>query len=304
MNGNILEIQHFSVHDGPGIRTTIFFKGCQLHCLWCHNPESIRMSLGELSFVPGKCVHCGSCFQKCPVGAHMIENEIHKIDRNRCKRCGICAENCIGGALEISGKQVAAEQIIAEVSRDMPYYRESGGGVTLSGGEPMMQKEFVKELLRLCAEKNIHAVLETNLCYPYEWLDGIREHVDIFFADWKESDSERHRAYTGSGNEMIYHNIKRLCEDGCEVLLRCPIIPGYNDRLDHFKRISEITKEFPQLIGAELLPYHRLGLGKIEKYGLAGIIEYVEAEEPTKEIVDGWIDLCRRYGGRIINEKG
>ena len=302
-NGIVFEIQHFTVHDGPGIRTTVFLKGCQLRCLWCHNPESILPAEGELAFLPGKCVGCGQCFRVCPEQAHFMENGVHRIDREKCVRCGRCAEVCIGNALSLSGRRMTPEQVFAEVCGDLPYYRESGGGVTISGGEPLMQPEFVKELLELCKTRKIHTAIETNLCYPYSRLDGIREQVDLFLVDWKESDSRRHKEYTGMGNEQIYDNIRRLCRDGHSVLLRCPIIPGYNAREDHLKRIAGLTQEFPELLGAELMPYHSLGVGKIDKFGLEGKIRYIRAEEPSRETVRQWIAQCAAWGGRIINEK-
>lgn len=302
--GNIFEIQHFSVNDGPGIRTTVFLKGCQLKCIWCHNPESIDKRYGELAFVSSKCIECGNCFKVCPKGCHRIEDGIHIIHRDQCVFCGKCVNLCPGRALSIcADREWDTREVLEEVLRDKSYYEESGGGMTLSGGEPMMQADFVRELASKAKRKNINIAMETNGCYDFSLLNGIKENIDHFLIDWKVSDPEKHKAYTGARNEMVYRTIKSLHDEGRDVLLRCPIIPGYNDSEDHFRKIAEMTREMPGLRGAELLPYHSLGVNKIEKFGLQDRVEYIVSTSPPKEQVDQWIDRCISYGGRIINEK-
>ena len=304
MRGNIFEIQHFSVHDGPGIRTTIFLKGCQLRCLWCHNPESIQERPGELAYVDSKCVGCGTCFAVCPEHCHHMEAGRHVIDRYSCTFCGKCAHLCAGKALSLYGERgVSADAVMREVMTDKRYYEESGGGITLSGGEPMMQAGFVRELAAMAKNKGIHVAMETNACYNYRLLDGIKDKVDLFLIDWKVTDSKKHEKYTGAPNKKIYENIRRLHDEGRKILLRCPIIPGYNDTEDHFEKIAQMTRELEGLIGAELLPYHNLGVGKIEKFGLEGQIDYIIAQKPSKETLNRWIDICTAHGGRIINER-
>ena len=297
-----MEIQHFTIHDGPGIRSTVFLKGCQLRCLWCHNPESVLHDKGNLAFLASKCVGCGTCIKVCPQKAHVMENGVHRLDRNTCVLCGKCAQFCAGDALAVNVTTMSPQHVADEVLRDVSYYRESGGGVTLSGGEAMLQRQFVRELIDILKQHDIHITIETNLSYPYQWLDEIRNKVDLFLVDWKESDEQRHKEYTGAGNQQIYENICQLHKDGHKVLLRCPIIPGYNDREDHFRRIAELTQEFPDLIGAELLPYHAMGVGKIEKFGLEGELSYIVAEEPAKETVARWLEQCREFGGRMVNQ--
>lgn len=301
LKGTIFDIQHFSVHDGPGIRTTVFLKGCQIRCLWCHNPEGLSLRAHELSYVPGKCIGCALCVAACPVHAHAIEDGVHSIDWARCVRCGRCAEACPTRALTLCGREVEAEEVIREVEKDRAYYRENGG-MTISGGEPMMQQAFVLRLAELAKQAGLHVAIETNLCYNASWLDDVKAHVDLFLVDWKESDPEKHRAYTGVSNDQVLANIEKLHGEGRSVLLRCPIIPGFNDREDHFRRIAELTLRFPGLIGAEILPYHNLGVSKTVRFGLKGEFEAISLEAPRSETVQAWIQYIRDCGGRLINE--
>ena len=304
MSGRVFEIQHFSVHDGPGIRTTVFLKGCQMKCVWCHNPESIEKRSGEFAFVKTKCAGCGLCFQICPQGCHRMENDEHVIDRDKCIFCGKCIGLCPGKALSVCAERDwEAEEVMQEVLKDKSYYQESGGGMTLSGGEPMMQPEFVKELTCSAKRNGIHVVVETNGCYDVELLNGIKENVDLFLIDWKISDDKLHKTCTGHSNNKVYRTIKSLHDEGKKILLRCPIIPGYNDTEEHFRKIAEMTCQMPGLLGAELLPYHSLGVNKIEKFGLQERVKYIVASPPSKDQVNGWIDRCRSFGGRIVNEK-
>ena len=301
MPGTIFEIQHFSVHDGPGIRCTVFFKGCQMRCLWCHNPESIPTRPRELSFVESKCIGCGACFKLCPVNAHEMRDGRHQIHRDKCTLCGKCADTCPPKALTMLGREATAQEVIDEVLRDKAYYGQEGG-MTLSGGEAMLQRNFVRELFALAKAEGINTALETNLAYDYSLLDGVKDNVDLFLVDWKESDPEKHLLYTGVPNDRIYKNIGRLHEEGRSTLLRCPIIPGLNDRSDHFLKIAELTKEFPELLGAELLPYHSLGISKNSRFGLSDLVETVSSRTPSDAEVAGWVAFIREHGGRVINE--
>lgn len=199
------------------------------------------------------------------------------------------------------GRVAEATDVIAEVLKDRAYYRDNGG-FTISGGEPMMQREFVKELLQLAKAENLNTALETNLHYDCAQLDGIRENVDLFLADWKETDPEKHRMFTGVRNERILENFRRLHNDGAKVLIRCPIIPSYNDREDHFRKIAQLTQEFPNFVGAELLPYHNLGVSKIARFGLKDEFDAINVEPPAPETVKQWVDFVRSLGGRLINE--
>lgn len=300
--GRVADIQHFSVHDGPGIRTSVFLKGCNLRCLWCHNPENILFRDRELSFVPARCIGCGYCFRVCPNGCHFMDGNEHKIDWSKCIHCGKCAAECYTKALTIVGREATAQQVVDEVLRDKMFYETSGGGITLSGGEPMLQPDFVREILRLSKEHGLHTALETCGVYPYERLDGIREFVDLFLFDYKATGSELHRHCTGVDNHFVLENLGKLYADGHDVLIRCPIIPGKNDTDEHFRAIAELTLRYPRFQGAELLPYHRLGVSKIARFGLAGQLPHEEFETPDKATVQRWIDTVRAYGGRLVNE--
>ena len=301
--GKVFDIQHFSFDDGPGIRTIVFLKGCQMHCLWCHNPESLDGQRSEMAFVPSKCVGCGYCFKVCPNGCHYMENGKHIIDREKCTFCGKCTRLCAGNALSIcADKNWSVEEVLAEVEKDRSYYEESGGGMTISGGEPMMHPQFVAELAAEAKRRGISVAMETNGCYDFSLLDGIWENIDVFLIDWKESDDEKHIAYTGCSHKKVYENIQKLHDLGKKIILRCPIIPGYNDEKSHFKKIAELTQEFPNLIGAELMPYHSMGVSKIERFGLEERVKYIVSEPPEKETQKKWLEICRSYGGRMLNE--
>lgn len=302
LTGRIAEIQHFSIHDGPGIRTSVFLKGCNLRCLWCHNPENILARDRELSFVPARCIGCGYCFRTCPNGCHVMVNGEHRIDWSKCVRCGKCAAECYPKALTTTGRIADAQEVVDEVLRDAMFYETSGGGITLSGGEPMLQPDFAREILKLCKGHGIHTALETCGVYPYSRLDGIKEFVDLFLFDYKATGAELHKQCTGADNRLVLENLEKLYADGCNVLIRCPIIPGKNDSEEHFKAIAELTIKYPRFQGAELLPYHRLGVSKISRFGLGGLLPHEEFETPDKAAVQRWIDCVRAYGGRLVNE--
>jgi len=225
----------------------------------------------------------------------------HCLDRENCTRCGECTQDCPTKALSLCGREAEAAEVIEEVLRDKAFYR-SNGGLTISGGEPMMQRAFAEELARLGKQAGLHVALETNLCYPYEWLNEIKNNVDLFLADWKETDTSKHKEFTGLGNEDILRNISRLHDEGFAILLRCPIIPGYNDRKDHFDRIAEMTITMPKLLGAEILSYHNLGVSKNDRFGLAGEIKTIRLEQADAGTVDAWIKYIRDQGGRLVNE--
>ena len=299
LTGRIFEIQRFSIHDGPGIRTTVFLKGCPLRCLWCHNPESRRPE-SQLSFMPDKCIGCGYCLKTCSRGAHKLVDGKHVLDRKVCVVCGDCTRECYAGALELVGKDVTVQAALDEVLRDRPFYDNSGGGITLSGGEPLLQIEFSAALLQAAKTAGLHNCIETCSQVDYERIERVRPFVDLFLCDFKETDPARHREFTGVSNDRILANLRRLHASGAAMRLRCPIIPGLNDRDDHFAGIAALAKELKNCEGVELMPYHRLGESKLDRLGLRDIPRAV-SQPPERDTVNGWIAKLTGLGVRVLN---
>jgi pyruvate formate lyase activating enzyme len=291
--GTVFDIQRASLHDGPGIRTTVFLKGCPLNCPWCHNPEALSFLPG-LFFFPEKCTACGACAGACDENVHHIDGEIHNISFSLCNQCGKCVEVCSQGALRITGSVMSVEEVMAEILADVDFYNNSGGGMTLSGGEPLSQFSFSLELLKCCRKANITTCIETSGYLPAEQFGQILEYTDILLFDYKISGSEEHKKYTGLSNEMILINLDIAYNSGIPVILRCPVIPGINDTDLHFKAISSLNRKYPGLKGIEILPYHNLGNNKRISIG----------QEPTlnglgttgKVLATEWIDRLITLG--------
>ena len=265
-NALIFNIQRFSVNDGPGIRTTVFIKGCPLNCLWCHNPES-KSKAPQLMYSSDKCVLCGGCVACCESEAHSISDGRHTISRDLCIGCGRCSEICPYSALEMCGKEMAPTEVLYEVKKDQVFYETSGGGVTLSGGEPLYSFDFSFELLKLCKENGLHTAVETCGFAPRERVERIAQYVDLFLFDCKETDPVLHKSYTGVDNSLILSNLALLDSLRKEIVLRCPIIPGYNDRTDHLLGIAALAEKYESVSGIDVEPYHPLGESKSEKLG-------------------------------------
>jgi len=299
VTGNIFDIQRFSLHDGPGIRTTIFMKGCPLRCLWCHNPESISPAQ-LLSFISDKCIGCGWCFESCPQKLHTMENNKHFIDRKKCNVCGKCTEKCYANALELVGKEITVEEVMQEVLADKIFYENSGGGMTLSGGEPTMQPDFSLALLKSAKEEEIHTAVETSSFCKFELLQKFSEYTDLFLCDYKESNPQKHKEFTGVENTVIIENITKLYTLGKTIRLRCPIIPGLNEREEHFRGIAALFNEIPNCEGVEIMPYHRLGEGKKFRFSedLPGGGSY---ETPAKETVEKWKEQLSALNVKIYD---
>lgn len=300
MKGTVFNIQKFCINDGPGIRTTVFLKGCPLSCLWCHNPES-KAAKPELMYDVRKCIMCGKCATVCPSGCHSFSEEKgHIFDREKCISCGKCEEVCYSSALEMAGKLREAEDVIAEVMKDKAFYDNSGGGMTLSGGEPMLQFDFAYELFRLAKEKGLHTCIETCGYAPSENYRKIAPLVDIFLFDYKETDPLRHKEYTGVTNELILDNLRMLDEMGAKTVLRCPIIPTLNDREDHFKGIADTANSLKNVLEINIEPYHPLGSGKSAMLGKKYALD--ELTFPSDDTVKEWIEKISKMTSLTVKK--
>jgi len=277
--GTIFDIKHFAVHDGPGIRTTVFLKGCPLSCLWCHNPESISPG-PQLLFTPSKCIGCGYCFEACPEGVHRTVDGSHVIDWERCQTHGECVDGCYAGALEMAGYEATVEEVMEEVLRDRTFHATSGGGVTLSGGEPLAQHEFSAALLRAAKAEGLHTALDTSGHAPWSRLDGIQRHVDLVLYDLKHMDPKRHEELTGVSNDLILENLRSLDRLGKATWIRIPLIPGLNDDDANYEAMGEFLSALENVERVEVLRYHRLAE---TKYASAGMDYALRGLEPPTE---------------------
>jgi pyruvate formate lyase activating enzyme len=277
--GFVFNIQRFSTHDGPGIRTTVFLKGCPLHCFWCHNPEGLNPKQ-EVQFYADRCILCGECVILCEQGAHQIWEGVHDYDRSRCVQCGKCIEACCAGAIVFSGRSMTAEEVLEEVLRDQAFYETSHGGITISGGEPLLQIGFTTRLLELCKAFGIHTALETTLYRKWKDIAHLLSLVDLFMVDLKIMDGDKHRAFTGVSNRQILSNARKLAKTDKPVVFHTPVIPTVNDNPDAIAEIARFIQQMIQHrlarqpmcsdaeISLELLPFHRLAGGKYESLGL------------------------------------
>lgn len=286
MQGTVFNIQRFSIHDGPSIRTVVFLKGCPLRCAWCHNPEGFTRK-SVLSFMADKCIGCGGCALACENNAHCFAENGHTIDRSICVSCGSCARACNTGALELMGREYTVEEVVKAALRDRPFYRD-GGGVTLSGGEPLMQGEFAIAIAEELKRKGVGLCIETSGHARRDIVERIAPLTQLFLFDVKETDDARHREYTGVGLDLIRGNLRLIDDMGGRIILRCPVIPGVNDREGHFDAIAELAGTLRNVIEIQLEPYHPMGVDKNRRIG--GRAVYDNPEFMDKNAIEFWRD--------------
>ena len=274
----ITDIQRFSLTDGPGIRTTVFFKGCNMRCTWCHNPETLSPAQ-DLMFYPAKCIGCGKCMAACPTGAQRIVDGKHVIDRTLCVKCGACTEVCSAEALVMSGKEMTVEEIMREVRQDKAYYEASGGGVTLSGGEVLCHADFATELARACHKEGISVAIETNLSFPYEHIKPLLDEVDVIMADCKLFDDEAHKRYTGVSNRTTLANLAKITE--IPMIVRTPLIPNVTATEENLRAIAATLAGKKNLVYYQLLNFNPLGASKYQSLDAEN--DFDEARSYTDE---------------------
>lgn len=296
-SGTIFDVKHFAVHDGPGIRTTIFLKGCPLRCLWCHSPES-QSPHPEVAYYPNLCISCGACVEACPNDAQTLSTP--KIIRERCRAVGRCAEECYAGATIMYGREATVQDVLEEVDKDRLLYETSGGGITLSGGEPAMQPGFASALFGAFKERGYHTALDTSGQAEWSTLEKVMADADLVLYDLKQMDSFTHEEITGAPNKLILSNLEKAAGSGKTLVVRVPVIPGYNDSPDNFAAMAGFLGGLKGVEAVELLPYHNLGAPKYMALGRGYPLEGLRTPEPGELRALG--GLLEAEGLRVVIE--
>jgi len=290
----IFDIKRYAINDGPGIRIVVFLKGCNLNCAWCHNPESISTET-ERMYAPAKCIQCGTCVMACPEKAITLTSDGIITDAERCNMTGRCAEVCPTKAIEISGRQMSVAEIMNEIEKERVFFDQSGGGVTFSGGEPLLQSKFLIELLDECGKRGIHRAVDTAGLANTEIILEVAKRTDLFLYDMKLMDSEKHQKWVGVPNEKILENLKSLAETGVKITIRIPLIGGVNDDAENMEATARFVAELSgEKKEVNLLPYHKIAQTKYQKLGRPE--EFQLLEEPTKEAQTRAVSIFKQLG--------
>jgi len=291
--GLIFNIERFAVDDGPGIRTLVFFKGCNLHCSWCQNPESQNPQI-EIMFHENKCSSCGRCVEVCPRNAVYLSEEFgYLTDTAECDACGLCVKECYYSARETIGRYYSVDELMVEILKDVHFFEESGGGVTFSGGEPLLQAEFLKAVLKECKLHGIRTAIETAGYVAWSKFESIINYIDLVFIDFKHFDNDIHKKETGVSNDLIIGNIYLLNKTGIDVIVRIPVIPEFNFNEETIKEMFLILSEYKNIEHIELLPFHILGKGKYKGLGRSYKFEY------TKSLKKQDLEYLKEIGGNM-----
>jgi pyruvate formate lyase activating enzyme len=293
--GLIFDIQRFSLHDGPGIRTIIFLKGCPLHCSWCANPES-QLPYPEIIYNEEICIKCETCIDVCPHRAVVKKNNQIVMIRSLCQHCGNCSQNCPTKAMQLKGKKMSIDQIMNIVEKDKEFYKTSRGGVTISGGEPLFQANFLKKLLEECHIRDLHTVVETAGFASWSSIKAIIPYTDIFFYDLKIMNNDKHLQYTGVQNDLILNNLTKLQKETNQIVIRIPVIPGINDDDENVSLLTNFLKKI-RFKKIDLLPYHFYGEKKYKMLGRSYALNFLE--KPTKNAISQYRNRLRKLGFKV-----
>jgi pyruvate formate lyase activating enzyme len=291
--GLVFDIKKYAIHDGPGIRTTVFFKGCPLHCQWCQNPESWEKN-PELGFRTGRCIRCGQCVEICANKATILTDDRPSTDPEKCSLCGECVDAYTTGARELIGREMTVKQVMTEVEKDIIFYEQSNGGATFSGGEPLMQPEFLIALLNQCKSQGIHTAVDTSCYAEFEIIQKVADKTDLFLCDLKHMDSDMHERFTGVENNLILDNIKQLSEAGKEIIIRLPVIAGFNDNHGNIEATGQFAANLSNINRIDILPYNRGGTEKSAR--LSADFKLMQAEPPNDDKISSIAEILKNYG--------